>query len=169
MLPHSWPESINSERNAQNLNNCKGELQIVQAYFCNSYRLSRWLSSQTITHDNISLLAVVIQLDIMPHVKENLRRKVFLSLGSECSALKESLANEIPLFVESTKLFSLHESLLLFEKSILAPFQFKFTYSWSYMWRTILQAERNERRWQKNSISKIGKRVIFFDYRLLFI
>lgn len=34
-------------------------------------------SSQTITHDNILLLAVVIQLDIMPHVKENLRRNFF--------------------------------------------------------------------------------------------
>lgn len=82
-VPPSRPERINSERNAQNLNNCKREtlkscnLQTVRAYFCNSYRLSLELSSQTITHDNISLLAVVIQLDIMPYVKEILPRKSF--------------------------------------------------------------------------------------------
>lgn len=53
----------------------------------------------------------------MPHVKEDLGRNSFISLGTECIAFKEILATEIPLF---------GEAFLSFNKAFLASAQFKF-------------------------------------------
>lgn len=96
----------------------------------------------------------------------------FLSLGSECSTLKESLTNEIPLFGVDTKAFLFMKfSSTFWKRGFWQSFNSncKYIYVKDNFASGLRYRMNGERWWQKKFNFKIGKRVIFSDYRMLFI